>query len=123
MGPGRFQDAPFDLVASVPAGTYRVIYDGIILFPVDVTFDLIHRRGAVDTMLATWSQTFEPLPNGVYRGQAFEIDQPAPAISFEDGDQLIYRYTGANSQSMMSYVPVGFPESEGGRYTQVILPR
>jgi hypothetical protein len=123
VGPGRSLDAAFDLEASVPAGNYHVIYDGIILFAVDVTFDLIHRSGDTDTTLATWTQHFEPLPDGVYEAQPFEIDQATAAIDFKAGDQLVYRYTGANSESTMSYIPVGSIESEGGRHTQIALPR
>ncbi len=123
MGPGRSLDAAFELEAAVPAGTYHVIYDGVILFAVDVTFELIHRRGGTDTSVATWNQHFEPLPGGVYEAQPFEIDQPAAAIEFKSGDQLVYRYTGANSTTTMSFIPVGSPESEGGRHTQITLPR
>ncbi len=123
MGPGRSLDAAFDLVVGVPAGNYHVIYDGIILFAVDVTFELIHRSGGSDTQLATWFQHFEPLPGGVYEAQPFEIDAPSVAIDFKGGDQLVYRFTGANSTSTMSYIPVGSVESEGGRLTQITLPR
>lgn len=123
MGPGRSLDAEFALIAGIPAGTYHVIYDGIILFPVDVTFSLIHRRDGADTTLATWDQHFEPLPNGVYHAQSFEIDQVAPAVEFRAGDLFVYRYAGANSQTGMSYIPVGSPDSEGGRHTQIELPR
>lgn len=123
MGPGRSQEAPYDLKASVPAGTYHVIYDGIIIFPVDVTFELIHRRGSDDTILASWSQSFEPIAGGGFMAQPFEMDLEAPAIDFAPGDQFVYRYTGANSQAAMAYIPVGFPESEGGRQTNITLPR
>ena len=107
----------------MPAGPSHVIYDGVVLFAVDVTFELIHRSGGADTSLATWSQHFEPLPGGVYEAQPFEIDQLAAAIDFNSGDQLVYRYTGANSTTTMSFIPVGSPASEGGRHTQITLPR
>ena len=123
MGPGRSLEASYDLKASVPAGTYHVIYDAIITAAVDVTFDLIHRRSSTDTVLATWSQHFEPQPGGGFDAQALEINQSAPAIDFAVGDLLIYRYSGANSTLDMAYIPVGFPESEGGRQTNITLPR
>jgi hypothetical protein len=123
VGPGRSQEAPYDLKASVPAGAYHVVYDGIIIAPVDVTFDLIHRRGSNDTLLATWTQHFEPNAGGGFMAQPFEMDVDAPAIDFAGGDQLVYRYTGAASTVNMAYIPVGFPESEGGRQTNITLPR
>ena len=81
MGPGRSQEAPYNLKAGIPAGNYHVICDAIIIRPVDVTFDLVHRSRAGDVTLATWMQHFEPLPDGVYEAQAYEIDQAAPAAS------------------------------------------
>lgn len=123
MGPGRSLDAEFSLVAGIPAGNYHVIYDSIILFAVDVTFSIIHRRGDQDTVLATWDEHFEPLANGEYEAQTRERDEPAPAVQFEEGDKLVYRYAGANAAGSMSYIPVGSPESEGGRHTNITLPR
>lgn len=123
MGPGRSLDAEFELVAGIPAGSYHIVYDGIILFPVDVTFSLIHRRGADDVVLATWDEHFEPLPGGTYEAQPRERDETAIAVDFKDGDKLVYRYAGANAQGSMSYIPVGSVESEGGRHTQITLPR
>jgi hypothetical protein len=122
VGPGRSQEAPYDLKAGVPAGMYHVIYDGVIIGTVDVTFDLIHRRGDTDNVLVTWTQHFEPRPAG-FQAQPFEMDHEAPAIDFVDGDQLVYRYSGANATVEMAYIPVGFPESEGGRQTNITLPR
>ncbi len=122
MGPGRSLDAEFELVAGVPAGNYHVIYDSIILFPVDVTFSIIHRRGDVDTVLATWEEHFEPLPEG-FKAQPRERDEAAPTVSFQAGDKIVYRYAGANAAGSMSYIPVGSPESEGGRHTNITLPR
>ncbi len=122
MGPGRSLDAEFALVAGLPAGSYHVIYDSIILFAVDVTFSIIHRRGDADTVLATWDEHFEPLPGGTFEAQLRERDEVAPAVPFQDGDKLVYRYAGANAQGSMSYIPVGNPESEGGRHTNITLP-
>ena len=122
MGPGRSLDAEFELVAGIPAGNYRVIYDSIILFPVDVTFSIIHRRGDSDTVLVTWEEHFDPLPDGTFEAQPRERDEPARAVQFQSGDKLVYRYAGANAQGSMSYIPVGNPESEGGRHTNITLP-
>jgi hypothetical protein len=110
------------LKASVPAGTYRVICDAIIIRPVDVTFELLHRRGGQDTVLAIWEEHFEPLPDGVYEAQAYEIDQAAPAIDFQPGDEFVFRYTGNNSTAMQAFIPNGDGERANGRIPNITLP-
>ena len=72
----------------VPAGTYHFVLDAVIIAPVDVTFDLIWRRGTTDTPLATWTQHFDPLAGGSFDAQPFEVDMDCagdrlrrPAIS------------------------------------------
>lgn len=121
MGPGGSQDAPFDLRASVPAGTYHVQCDAIVLAPVDVTFTLIWRRGASDTTLAQWMQHFDPLPDG-YEAQAYEVDMPAIAIDFDSGDQLVFRYAGANTDNNQAFIPNGDGRTTGGRIPAITLP-
>ncbi|MBA3817540.1 MAG: hypothetical protein H0X17_01495 [Deltaproteobacteria bacterium] len=123
MGPGGSQEAEYTLKGSVPAGTYHVICDAIIIRAVDVTFDLVHRRGATDVTLATWMQHFEPIGGGTYTAQAYEYLAEAPALDFEPGDQLIFRYTGANSTTMMAFIPNGDGAITGGRIPNITLPR
>jgi hypothetical protein len=123
VGPGGSQEAEYTLQASVPAGAYRVICDAIIIRAIDVTFDLVHRRGATDVLLATWDQHFEPIGGGVYGAQAYELSVDAPAIDFRDGDQLVFRYAGANSTAMMAFIPNGDGHITGGRIPNITLPR
>lgn len=123
MGSGGSLEAEYDLKAPVPAGAYHVICDAIIIRSVDVTFDLVHRRGGTDTTLATWQQHFEPLPGGVYDAQPYELDVDAPAIDFEPGDQFIFRYTGMNSTAMMAFIPNGDGAITNGRIPNITLPR
>jgi hypothetical protein len=123
VGPGRSQDAPYNLKASVPAGAYHVICDAIIIQPVDTTFDLIHRRGADDTSLASWTQHFDPLPGGVYDAQAYELDQDVPAIDFKDGDQLVFRYSGANSTAAEAFIPNGDGAITNGRIPRITIAK
>jgi hypothetical protein len=54
VGSGGSLEAEYTLKADIPAGTYKVICDAIIIRSVDVTFDLLWRRDGVDTVLATW---------------------------------------------------------------------
>ncbi len=123
MGSGGSLDAEYALNADVPAGAYHVICDHIIIRPVDVVFELIHRRGDTDVQLARWTEHFEPLGGGVYRAQPYELDVPAPAIDYERGDELVFRYTGAGAEVMMAFVPNGDGHITGGRIPNITLPR
>ena len=123
MGSGGSFEAEYALKADVPAGTYKVIYDGIIIRDVEVQFDLVWRRGATDTVLGTWTQMFQPLP-GMFTAQPFERDVVTPTkIDFAKGDQLIFRYTGLSSTAMMAYIPNGDGNITGGRIPNITLPR
>ena len=122
MGLGEFLDAEYDLKADVPSGTYHIVLDSIIIRSVDATYELIHRRGATDTQLATWAQHWEPLPGGVYTAQAYEIDIDAPAIDCKEGDQLVFRYKGDNTTLGMAYIPNGDGHLTNGRIPNITLP-
>ena len=123
MGPGGSQEAEYALKTSVAAGTYKLVCDGIIIRAVDVTFDLIWRRGATDTLLATNTTHFEPLPGGEYSATPCDVDLPAAAIDFEAGDELVFRYTGANTTSSQAYIPNGDGATTDGRIPNITLPR
>lgn len=123
MGSGGSFDAEYKLKADVPAGAYRVILDHIIIRAVDVEFQLIHRRGGADVQLALWTQHFEPLPDNVFRAQAYELDVMAPAIDHREGDELVFRYTGLGSEVMMAFIPNGDGDRLGGRIPNITLPR
>lgn len=122
MGAGGSQEAEFHLVASVPAGTYHFVLDSIIIRSVDVTFDLVWRRGTTDMPLASWDKHFEPLP-GSFDAQPYEVDMTAPAINFVAGDQLVFRYTGANTSSAEAYIPNGDGSLSHGRIPNITLPK
>ena len=97
--------------------------DAVIIRPVDVTFDLIWRRGATDMPLATWTAHYDPLGAGNFDAQPFEYDEVAPAIAFKAGDQLVFRYTGANTDSNQAYVPNGDGAASNGRIPNFTLPK
>jgi hypothetical protein len=123
VGSGGSQEAEYSLKADVAAGTYKLVCDGIIIRAVDVTFDLVHRREGVDTMLATTTQHFEPLPEGMFTAQACDLDMDAPAIEFAPGDEFIFRYTGANTTSTNGYIPNGDGYLAEGRIPNITLPK
>ena len=122
MGPGGSQEAAFDLKASVPAGTYHVVCDAIIIRDIEVTFDLIWRRGDHDTVLASWSQQFAPLGGGQFTAQPYEHDVVAPAIELEPGDQFIFRYSGGASTAEMAFIPNGDGQLANGRIPNITFP-
>ena len=121
MGAGGSQEATFALKDDIPAGTYHFVLDSIIIRSVDVTFDLVWRRGTTDTTLATWMQHFDPLPAS-FDAQAYEIDQTCAAVAFQAGDQLVFRYTGANTTSSEAYIPNGDGSTSHGRIPHFTLP-
>ena len=105
------------------AGTYHVNCDAIIIRAVDVTFDLIWRRGDTDTVLATWMQHWEPLAGGSFKAQPYEIDVEGQAIDFEPGDELVFRYSGSNTTTSMAFIPNGDGVLAEGRIPNITLPR
>jgi hypothetical protein len=123
VGAGGSQEASYTLQASVPAGTYHLVLDAVIIRGVDVTFDLIWRRGSTDMPLATWTDHYEPLGGGSFDAQPFEYDEPAPAIDWKSGDQLVFRYTGANTTSSEAYIPNGDGVISHGRIPNITLPK
>lgn len=123
MGAGGSQEAEYDLKASVPSGSYHFVLDSIIISPVDVTFDWIWRRGDTDTTLATWTKHFDPLGGAAFDAQAYEVDMDCQAIDFKAGDELVFRYTGANTQSLQAYIPNGDGELSHGRIPNITLPK
>jgi len=107
----------------VPAGTYHVACDAIIIGPVDVTFTLIWRRGQTDTNLAQWMRHWDPLPGGVYDAQAYDVDMAAAAIDWKPGDQLVFRYAAANTTTANAFIPNGDGFLSKGRIPSITLPR
>ena len=96
--------------------------DSIIISKVDVTFELLWRRGTTDMTLATWQKHFDPLPAS-FDAQAYEVDMTAPAIDFQPGDQLVFRFSGANTTSMEAYIPNGDGAMAHGRIPNITLPK
>lgn len=123
MGPGGSQEAPFDLRASVPAGKYHVICDAVIVTPIDVTFTLIWRRGTTDVTLAQWMRHWDPVP-GNFDAQPYEVDMAAQAIEYQKGDQLVFRYAGANTTTAAeAFIPNGDGPNSKGRIPNITLPQ
>lgn len=124
MGAGRSLEAEFTLLDDLPAGTWRLVADGIIVYPVDVEFELIYRQAeGGDVPIGTWNQHFDPLPMG-FDAQPYEVTVDAPAFTFSAGDQLVFRYTGTGTgpNQPMAYVPNGDGIRANGRIPFIDLP-
>jgi hypothetical protein len=122
VGPGGSQEAPYNLRASVAAGTYHVACDAIIIGSVDVTFTLIWRRGRADTNLAQWTHHWDQLADGVYDAQPYEVDMAAAAIDWKAGDQLVFRYAAGNTTTQNAFIPNGDGAITHGRIPSITLP-
>jgi hypothetical protein len=100
------------------------VCDGVIIDPVDTTFELIWRTaGGADTVLATWTEHFDPIGGGVFDAQPCQLSAEAIAIDFAPGDQLVYRYTGEGTALNMAYIPAGDGELVNGRIPYIDLPQ
>jgi hypothetical protein len=125
VGPGGSHlDAAFTLRAAVPAGAYHVECDAVITASIDVTFSLIWRRGTTDMMLAQWMKHWDPLV-GSFNAQPYEVDMTAPAIDYQPGDQLVFRYAGNGPPDVLanSFIPNGDGRNSRGRIPAITLPR
>ncbi len=123
MGAGGSQEAAYTLKAKVPAGTYHLVLDAVITHSVDVTFDLVWRSGATDTVLAEWTAHYDPIGGGNYDAQPLEYDEPAPAIDWIKGDQLVFRYTADAASPLDAYIPNGDGVNSNGRIPNITLPK
>jgi hypothetical protein len=124
VGPGgSLEDAAFSLRAAVPAGTYHVECDAVITASIDVTLSLIWRRGTTDMMLAQWMKHWDPLV-GSFSAQPYEVDIAAPAIDYQPGDQLVFRYAGNGPPSVLAeaFIPNGDGRNSNGRIPAITLP-
>lgn len=111
-------------MAAVPAGTWHLIGDGIIVEPVDVRFEIVVRRAdAPDVLVVAWEHHFDPLSNNAFDAQALDLDAEGIAIAFEPGDRIVFRYTGASATNPNAYIPNGEAMLSGGRNPAVVLPR
>jgi hypothetical protein len=52
-----------------------------------------------------------------------ELTATGAAVEVEEGDQLVFRYTGESGDLPMAYVPNGEGENTGGRIPFIDLPQ
>jgi hypothetical protein len=109
------------LQAPIPAGTWHLIGDGeSISGPVTERFDILWRSGAGDTMLATATNAFAPLPSPhQFDAVPFETDVTGTAAAAAPGDKLVLRFTTVAGGF---YTPNGDGALVNGRYPSLTLP-
>jgi hypothetical protein len=126
VGAGRSQEAAFALVDDLPAGEWKLVGDGVILQAVDVTFEVLVRRGGAtpsDLPVVSWQQRFDPRPDGTFDAVPYEATARGAAVKVQSGDLLIFRYSGQSASSMNAYVPNGDGVRQNGRIPNLTLPR
>ena len=90
----------------------------------EIQFEIIHRRGGTDTVLASFTDMYMPLANGENSfAQPFEYDAEAPEFPFESGDVFVFRYSALQAPVAESYIPNGDGQLTAGRIPQIILPK
>jgi hypothetical protein len=122
VGIGDPLEAAFSLGGPIPAGTWTLVGDGVIIEPVDVTFEILWRGAAGDEVVATFEHRFEPQEEG-FDAVHYEATREAAAVPAEAGDELVLRYRAANATISMAYIPNGGGERYGGRIPFLDLPR
>ena len=95
--------------------------DCIVIAGVDVTFDLLHRRDTVDTVITTWTEHFDPLPTG-FDAQPHSVSMPGAAVDFAAGDKLVFRFSAANTTQSDAWIPNGDGRNSAGRIPNISLP-
>jgi len=106
----------------VPAGTYQFVLDCIVIAGVDMQFELVHRRGADNTMITSWTEHFNPLATG-FDAQAYEVDMTGAKIDFAAGDRLVFRYSASNTTMAEAWIPNGDGRLSNGRIPNIRLPK
>jgi len=125
VGAGSSLEAAYSLDSGFPAGTWRLVADGIILEAADVRFEILVRRGdgSGDQQVATFTHHFDPLPGGEYRAQPYEDTAEVEAVAATDGDALVLRYSAESAGLPMAYIPNGDGALTDGRIPYIDLPR
>ena len=84
---------------------------------------LLRRSGQADMDIATWDHHFDPLANGKFDAEPLDADATGVAVSFQSGDQLVFKYTGQSATLANAYVPDGDGDVKNGRDPNITLPQ
>ena len=125
MGAGSSLEAAFALREPIAAGTLRLVFDGIVIEPVDVQVEILwrHADGSGDTQLAAFARHFDPLAGSVYRAQSWDETSSVDAVAAQGGDALVLHYSGESASLPAAFIPNGDGSIAGGRIPFIELPR
>lgn len=123
MGAGSSQEAEFTLLAGIPAGTWTLVADCIVVQAVDMRFEIFQRKAAGgDVPIVQWEQHFDPGAQ-LSQAQAYQVTGAGPRVDVSSGDQLIFRYTALSSAGPIAWYPDGEGAALGGRIPYIDLPQ
>ena len=72
--------------------------------------------------IATWDHHFDPTPDGKFLAEPLDADAQGIAVTFQAGDQLVFKYTGTSATLANAYVPDGDGANQSGRDPNITLP-
>ncbi len=124
MGVGDPLEASAALAGPINAGRWHLIGDGLVVDPVDITYEVIWRGSAGDKVLATWQHHFDAPPAGPdrYKAVRYEDDADGAAAEATAGDKLVLRFKAAQAASAMPFIPNGDGFMANGRIPSITLP-
>jgi hypothetical protein len=95
-----------------------------VLYPVDVTFDVLWRDAAGDHLVVSWTHHFDPPASG-FNAVQYEEDAVGVAAKAKANDQLVLRMTaqGNYPADTMLWIPNGDGASTQGRDPSLTLPK
>ena len=125
LGPGGSLEAAYLLTGPIKAGSWHLVGDGIVLDPVDITFDVLWRDAGGDHPVVSFTHHFDP-PSAGFNAVLYEADAAGVAAKAKSNDQLVLRMTaapGSYPPDTMLWIPNGDAEQTHGRDPSLTLPR
>jgi hypothetical protein len=112
------------MTGSIPAGTWHLVGDGVVLAAADVTYDVVWRDSkGTEHPITSWTHHFDPQPSG-YTAVQFEADAMAAKASASANDTLILRMSAQGDPSVsMLWIPNGDGAKTMGRIPSLTLPK
>jgi hypothetical protein len=110
----------------IPAGTWHLVGDGIVIQSCVIRYEVLWRHDGSDTTLFSVSHDFDPLKgSGQFDATPFETDVAGEAAPAHAGDQLVWRFStdAGDAGTGVTFVPNGDGMNSHGRIPSLTLPR
>jgi hypothetical protein len=98
------------------------VLDCEVTASVDMTFAMLWRTGETDTTIVQWTHHFDPVPNDFDAIPYEDTETSTVDVHPADGDQLIFRYSAANTTSTEAWIPNGDGSTSNGRIPYITPP-